>query len=191
MALVLVTPPAVEPLTVAEAKAQSHVLHSAEDGLIAIYLQAAREWAEGFTGRAFVTQTWDLIQDAFPYGAIRIPKPPVQSITSVQYVNGDGVVTAVESGDYVFSAYDFPGSVRPVYSQEWPTPRDEPGAVRIRFVAGYGLAVAVPASIKAAILLQAADLYANRERQFVGTIVTENPAAKDLLAQYRYVEVPK
>jgi hypothetical protein len=41
----------------------------------------------------------------------------------------------------------------------WPATDGNPGAVTVRFVAGYGLAAAVPAALKAAILLKVRDLY--------------------------------
>ena len=45
--------------------------------------------------------------------------------------------------------------------------------------------VPVPASVRAAVLLIAADLHENREAQFVGVSVAENPAVHRLLHFYR------
>lgn len=43
----------------------------------------------------------------------------------------------------------------------------------------------VPASVRAAILIQAAELYANRESSVVGTIYTVIATARNLLNPYR------
>lgn len=48
-----------------------------------------------------------------------------------------------------------------------------------------GNAVAVPASVKAAMLLIVGDLYENREAQVIGATVAENPAVERLLHFYR------
>ena len=45
--------------------------------------------------------------------------------------------------------------------------------------------VAVPASIRAALLLIIGDLYENREGQITGTIRTDNPAVMRLLTPHR------
>lgn len=46
-------------------------------------------------------------------------------------------------------------------------------------------AVPVPASVRLAVLMIAADLYENREAQIVGTIRADNPAVTRLLNLYR------
>ncbi|MGA0587269.1 head-tail connector protein [Dyella sp. KRB-257] len=52
-----------------------------------------------------------------------------------------------------------------------------------------GADVAVPASIKVAILLIVGDLYANREGQFVGVARVHNPTLDRLLWPYRELAV--
>ena len=81
MALILITPPAEEPVTLAELKAWCRVDTSDDDALITGLGIAAREYVEQALGRQLVTATFDLIYDAFPEAAIRIPRPPVQSVT--------------------------------------------------------------------------------------------------------------
>ncbi len=58
--------PAVEPVTVAQAKAQSRVTISDDDALIAIYVKAAREYVEAATNRALLAQTWRVSFSHFP-----------------------------------------------------------------------------------------------------------------------------
>lgn len=68
MALVLVTPPPEEPVTLDEAKTDMRVdLDFTDlDALITAYIAAARQHAETICRRAFVTQSWRLTADRFP-----------------------------------------------------------------------------------------------------------------------------
>ncbi|HEY0282981.1 MAG TPA: head-tail connector protein, partial [Rhizomicrobium sp.] len=85
MSLTLVTPPAAEPVTLAEAKAHLKVDTSADDALITSLIVAARARAEWHSGCAFVTQSWTLWLDAWPRnGLVEIPLPPLQSVTQVR-----------------------------------------------------------------------------------------------------------
>ena len=76
MALVEVTPPAVEPLTLQEAKDHLRVDHTDDDSLIDPMIKTARMYAEGKTRRALITQTWDWLLDSFPAWTLTVPMPP-------------------------------------------------------------------------------------------------------------------
>ena len=82
MALIRIAAPASEPLALADAKAHCRVDHTDDDALITALIVAAREQAEHETGRALVTQTWELVHDAFPEAFV-LRKPPVASVTSI------------------------------------------------------------------------------------------------------------
>ena len=84
MSLQLNTPPAAEPVTLAEAKAWLRVdTGDDDDALITSLISAARARAEWHTGRAFVTQGWTLWLDCWPSGACaEIPLPPLQGVQS-------------------------------------------------------------------------------------------------------------
>ncbi len=175
MSLFLVTEPAVEPLSLAEAKAHCKVDVDDENDLIDTLIIAARQTVETFTHRALITQTWALKLDDFPdwrtsasaWAAIVLPLPPTQSITSITYLDLNG---ATQTWDPTFYDTDLPvgpraspGRVLPAYQQIYPVTRQVPNAVTVTFVAGYGLAVAVPAAMKAAMKLLVGNLWLNRE----------------------------
>lgn len=76
----------------------------------------------------------------------------------------------------------------PKPDQVWPGSYHREDAVSVTYVAGYGNADAVPAPIKAAILLIVGHLYENREASTVGVSAELLPMAVDaLLAPYRRV----
>jgi uncharacterized phiE125 gp8 family phage protein len=163
--LKLATAPAVEPISLDEAKLHLRVDISDDDTLITSQIQTARRRAEKIAGRAFITQTWDYVLDAFPQGdTLEIPKPPLQSITSIKYYDQDGTEYTLSSDDYYVDTYGEPGRVVLKSSATWPsiTLREANGVV-VRFMAGYGDADDVPEEFKQAIYLLVGHFYENRE----------------------------
>lgn len=169
-ALKLVTAPASEPVTVAEAKARLLITIDDEDTDLAAMVTQSRELCEAGCQRAFVTQTYSLYLDRFPGGCeavapsdgyeyqryasgreIRLPRPPLQSVTWIKYYDAAGVQQTLDPSAYYVATGSEPGRIRPV--TYWPATQVRPEAVEVRFVAGYGGASAVPAAAKAAILL--------------------------------------
>jgi uncharacterized phiE125 gp8 family phage protein len=195
MATRLITPPAAEPVTLAEAKEHLRVDFSQDDALISALIEASRIYCEQFTARVFITQTWELVIDKFPANEIMIPFPPLQLVTSIKYDNGAGVEQVLGAAQYEVDDASQPGWVVPV-TTGWPASIWEGiNSVRIRYVAGYApgtdspidLAANVPQSIKSAILLHVAQLYEQREDIVVGTIVSRVPSGgiEHLLRQFR------
>lgn len=195
MALTLITAPAVTPVTVEDAKAWLRVDHTDDDEFIEALIDAVTAHLDGKYGllqRALEEQTWELALDEFPCDntEIQIPLPPLLSIVSVKYDDGDGVEQTIDAGDYDVDSRSVPGWVVPVSTFTWPTTLDAVNAVRIRFTAGYEEDASgtsgVPNPIKTAIKLMVADLYENREsvtHQNVNQIAIPT-AAKMLLAPY-------
>ena len=187
MSLVLVTAPAVEPITLAEAKLHLRVDHDDEDDLITALIVAARRQAETFTRRALVEQTWRLTLDAFPAAPIRLPMGRVSTISHVKYVDGAGAWQTWAADNYLADLDSVPARIVPAYGQSWPSARRQLASVEIRFVAGFGNAAAVPADIKAAIKLALGDLYEERSAKSGGS-PNLSPVPASLLWPYRIVE---
>jgi uncharacterized phiE125 gp8 family phage protein len=165
MSLKLITAPAENPVDSATVKAHLRVIGSSEDSLIAIYTSAATSALDGPTGllgRALVTQTWEYVLDSFPSEWIELPLPPLQSVTSIKYIDTAGVEQTLSSARYTVDSASDPGGVV-VDADGWPETYDTANAVVIRFVCGYGAASAVPAPLKSAVLLHAGDLFENRQ----------------------------
>jgi uncharacterized phiE125 gp8 family phage protein len=183
MGLSLVTAPAAEPISATEAKAHCRVDHSLDDTLIGTLITAARQRIETWQRRQLVTATWDWKLDDFPRDGDRtfyVPLPPLQSITSITYVDADGNSQTLSSSVYTVDAVSEPGRIVEAYGQSWPATRKQPNAVTVRFVAGYGLAAAVPEATKAALKLLVGHWFANREAVQPGTL-TELPLAVERL----------
>lgn len=182
MAVEIVSAPAEEPVSLQEAKDHLRVEVTADDGLIARLITDAREWAERYTRRALVTQTWRLWAYQFPdchydqdgigrdaacldCTALRLPGGKVQSVANVKYIDAAGTLQTLAGTEYTLDAKDpqRPARLVPAYGKAWPGTRDEPNAVQVEYVTGYGAAAAVPAIARQAILLHAGWHYEQRE----------------------------
>lgn len=188
----LKTAPAVEPVSLTEAKLHLRVDHDDEDDLIEMLITAARQQAENYTGRAIINQTWELTLDQFPDDDMALPPAPLSSITSIIYKDLNGVnTTASASTLYEPDIYSEPGKACLRYGQTWPTAQDIQNSITATYVSGYGATGAsVPAAIRSAILLLVGHLYEHRESVIIGTISSDLPQGFEyLLNPYRIIEV--
>jgi len=183
----LVTAPAIEPITTAEAAQQCEVA----DGIayherkLNSLIQAAREKVETDTGRAIISQTWDYTFDLFPYGLepIYLPKSPVSSVTSLKYYDTSNVQQTLATTVYKTFLDREPAEIRLKYQQQWPFLYGEQGVITVRFVCGYGAAAtAVPESLKAAMLLLIGTWFENREAEM--PVITNDRAYDSLIARF-------
>lgn len=169
--LKLVSAPVVEPVQLAEVKAHAVISHSLDDALLSILISAAREHGESLTGRSWAPKTLEVVLDAFPSGAIELPASPIQSITSVKYLDSSGVEKTLVSGTDYYSDIDgIVGRVVPKVS--WPIAGDMPNAVRVRYQAGW-IIDSFPPALKQWMLIRVASLYAQRESFVAGINVGE------------------
>ena len=191
MATQLITAPATEPVTRAELQAHLRLDtdDTSENHLLDALITAARQWAEDFQNRRYITQTYDLWLDDFPdEDYIRIPLPPLVSITSIKYYDTDDVEATFTSSYYFVDTKSEPGRVGLNYGEIWPTTTLRPiNGVAVRFVAGYGEAAAVPTKVKQSIKLICGHWYENRENTSTIEIKEVPLAAHALLWQDRIV----
>lgn len=181
--LTLYAAAATEPIPTADAKLHLRVDISDDDDYIASLVKAARAQAENILGRRLVTQTWDLTRDCFPIGdrELMIPYGPVQSISSISYIDSGGTTQTLSSANYVLDTASLNARVYPAYSLIWPLTRDIQNAVTIRYVTGFGAYTAVPANIICAMKLMIGHWYENRENSVLGESVMQLPLAAEAL----------
>jgi uncharacterized phiE125 gp8 family phage protein len=134
-----VTAPAVEPVTVDEAKLHAHISYDVEDDIIRSWISAAREQVEAYTGRAYITQTVDVVYDDWPGAIVCLPRSPLQSITSIRYYDTTDTERTVDSGIYQVDTNGEPGRVILNFSAVWPSEVLRPAnSVIFRCVVGQG-----------------------------------------------------
>lgn len=181
------TPPSDEPVSVEEARAQCSI--AADDDTfdleLGIYVQAAREQVEAYTGLKIMAQTVSLKASCF--GDLeRLPTAPIASIASVKYLDTDGAEQTLDAAVYEdHLEAELQPEVRLKVNQTWPVIRQVSDAVRVSAVAGYANAAAVPAALKLAMLLMVGDWFANREDTTPGRLERMPNGAATLLENFR------
>ena len=195
MIITLTTAPAVEPVSATEVKKHLRLVtttaeaaaYTTEDDLLNRLITAARTQAEQETGRKFITQTMTMYLDRWPDERfIKVPYPTLQSaVVTYRLSDDDDYDETLTTADV--DIVSEPGRIVLQPNESWPSGTlytDKP--IKITFVCGYGLAVAVPENIKSAILLKISDLYENRGEVVIGVSVGRITDAVDsLLRQYR------
>lgn len=181
MRLELVTAPAAEPLTLAEAKAHLRVTSSDEDALVTRLIAAARRQVEATLRRRLITQTWRLLRNDFGAPIVLSDLAPAQSIVSVKYLDTAGALQTLATSVYQL-VKEAPPRLVLAYDQAWPDLRGDIEGVRIEVISGYGAAGSdVPQNILAAMLLLIGHWYENRETVNVGSITSLLPYSVEAL----------
>lgn len=159
--------PAELPLTLAEARKQIEYPDAASDHdeHLTRLIAAAANFVEEQTQRQIVTATWTFKYDGFPPGRspFWIPRAPLQSITSISYLDAAGATQVFAGANYKVATDREPGrvSLSALGAGSWPTAICEGEPVTVVAVCGYGAAAAVPASLKQ-LLLFLVDEWFNR-----------------------------
>lgn len=162
-AIQVVTPAAAEPVAYAEAKAHLRLSDDTDLDLVTALIRAARAKIESDTGRRLISQTWDLLFDAFPRDAIRPPLVPLRSV-SVSTRSAAGVETTVASSTYLVDAASVPGRVVLAAGKAWPTDLQVIHGITVRCVCGYGdTSATVPDPLRQAALQLVTHWYRHRD----------------------------
>lgn len=172
MPYVVTSAPGVEPLSLAEAKnfVRTAASDAATEATLTAMVTAARVHVESLLWRQLITATYELRLECFPvassdrpYAEILAPRPPLQSVSSVVYVDADGESQTWDAANYVVDVQSEPGRIYPAYGVVWPTVRKSPNAVIVTYDAGFGdAATDVPEVILLALRLVVADMWACR-----------------------------
>ena len=184
----LYTAPSVEPVTLTEAKDQLSITDTVDDTVITRRIIEARQWAEEFCQRSFITQTWQEYLDAWPRNnVIDLTRGPVASVVSVTYIDTDGATQTVSSADYKLSTVGQTARLAPAYGVDWPSARDEMDSIIVRYTAGYGASgSSVPGPIREAIMLTVGHWIEHQPAIESGVRITKIPfAVEHLLQAYR------
>lgn len=171
--------PAVEPVTLAEAKAHCRVDSSADDTYISTLIQVAREYVEERLDMTLITTVWQARYDVFPTWELLLPRPPMQNQTvTVTYRTEAGTSVTMTSAANAFQIDHMttPGRIYPLYNGVWPAVRGDENSVIVQWTAGYGAAgSSVPSTIRHACLLLIAHWYGTREPVTTGTTAQNLP----------------
>lgn len=216
--VVVTAAPAIEPVSLEDAKLHLRVTATEEDDLVSDLISAARQWVEIYLNRTLITQTLRMRADNFPdvpyrsillqnnwpgltlesyltrasaltNGPLYLQRPPLQAVSSLQYYDSNGTLQTWDPSLYLVDADAEPGRVSPVYGQSWPSTQARQAAVTVTYTAGYGAtADAVPLAIRQAIKLMVSQFYEFREPVVPESLQTVPLSVASLLEAYRVHE---
>jgi uncharacterized phiE125 gp8 family phage protein len=160
MSLSLVTPPAVEPITLDQAKLRLRISDNAQDSRLVHLIRVARQRVERETGQALLSQTWLERRDAWDGDGrmlafstqFRLLKPPLMALEALTVYDVDDTPTVIDPSGFFIDTLAEPGRIALKPDTAWPQPGRAVGGIEIRFRCGYGDSVDdVPAPLVEAV----------------------------------------
>ncbi|CCJ06936.1 phage head-tail connector protein [Methylocystis sp. SC2] len=152
----LIGAPAIEPVSLADAKSWLREDGGDEDELIQALIVAARMTLEAYTRRFFITQSWRLVFDCWPpsVGAsatLRIPFAPFQSVTAIRVFDASDAPQTLNAATYRAPPSMEGGRVS--FASAPPAPARARDGIEMDVDVGYGaLASDAPQPLRQAML---------------------------------------
>lgn len=172
----VVTAPGAEPLDLAEVRRHVRQIAGIDDDALADFITRVRGSVEDYLHRSLITQTREQVMDRFPRGPIELQFGPIQSLTSIKYLDDSDVEQTEDAALYDVDLYSVPPRIQPKFGRIYPVLQPGLNRVRIRYTAGYGdTAAAIPPGIRTGMMLMLGTLYEQREDIIVGTSAMKIP----------------
>ena len=190
MTPMLLTPPAGEPILLADAKAWLRLDTTAEDDSVSMLITAARLIVESTTRKLLLAQVWRLTGDAWPQSNIvKIPLAPFQAIVAMRVLDVNGAAQVLNPSLYTLDAS--PDGAHLLFKAAPPPPGQAIAGIQIDVAAGYGVAPAsVPEPIRQAMRMLIARWYENRGDVAMDSGAAHLPASvAALLSPYRQMRL--
>lgn len=182
--LSLLSAPAIEPVSEAEARAHLRIDGEDELALMLGHIRTARQAVESWTGRALISQSWRWMLDGWPRtqsdgwwdgvrpgamsgGAARfieVPKAPLVSVSAVTLFNDADQGAVWAAANYFVDTASALGRLVLRNAASVPLPQRAASGLQIDFTCGYGAGPGdVPAPLRQAVLMLTAHYFENRE----------------------------
>jgi uncharacterized phiE125 gp8 family phage protein len=178
--------PALDLLSLADAKAYLRVDHSSDDNLIEDLVQVAVDHVVATANTRWKSTTAYGYLEGFFYS--RFPVGPVTAVTAVEYIaQGGTTYTTLPTGKYYYSIQ---GGQAWIQFHNYPALKTEAAErVRISFTYGYdGSIYQRPTQLKQAAKMMVAHLYDNRLPVVVGPRMNTMPFhVEALTSTFRYL----
>jgi hypothetical protein len=207
---VLLTGPVAEPVSAIDVKDQLELdpNDTAKNAQIELYITAAREMIEEYTGISLITQTWKLTLDHWPNdrqqwwsgtrqgsvdelmqsgraSQVIIPRYPLQSVDEI---NADGVAVTV-ADVFIVDTQQKPGRLIVKRGYTWPVVLGRANGIDIEYTAGYGSAASdVPAALRLAIIQMASYMFEHRGDCDTASAIQKS-GAQSLVNSYKMISL--
>jgi len=178
---VVVTPPAIYPVTIDDAFGQMNILPETADATqqanATRFIAAATMFVEIYTGFSLITRSYRGWLDCWPtkkpargfvasvVREIEIPAPPLQAVSAITVYDDDDNATPVDPATYIVDVDSSVGRVVLRRGANWPdiVPRPANG-IKFEWTAGFGDAVTdVPDNYRLALLLMVSHFNEHRD----------------------------
>jgi uncharacterized phiE125 gp8 family phage protein len=189
MSAILLTGPAAEPLSLAEAKAFLRVDHDDDDAMIAALIAAARGQIEAQTRCILLLQRWRLVRDGWPAnGRIRLRIGPLRALTAARVFDAAGVAHAIDVANFVVDPAD---NAIAAPCRSLPAPGRNVAGIELDLELGFGAAAGdVPELLRHALRTLVAHWYENRGLAAIGQTVALLPGSvAAMIASYRVLSL--
>lgn len=181
----IVAAPSAEAITTAEARAHCDIpsADTSHDSYLDSLITAARQKWERDTDSVVMSSTAVEKLDEWPDEPyIELTKRPVQSVTSVAYLDANGNSQTWSSANYSLDLYRPTPAIALAYNVIWPSVLDWDGSITITYVVGHANAAAVPRLWKQAMLMLIGHWFENRSAVMVGGTPNEVPISYERIA---------
>jgi len=185
MAMVLITPPAARPVSLAEAKEYMKIENTIDDQLINDLIEQSVSHIQNLTSHKLITQSWRVFFDDLPENKIlAIPLAPVIAPIEVRYYDEAGDAQVISDTDYEFDIYSNPARLRIKTLQIFG---HRLNGLEVDVQVGFGTAgVDVPGDLIRAVLVTISHWYEFRGAVHPDDQPLSTPASLNkLLAPYR------
>jgi uncharacterized phiE125 gp8 family phage protein len=188
MPSILLTAPAAEPLSLAEAKAFLRVEHDDDDDVIGALIASARIHVEAQTRRALITQSWRLTCDAWPVeGRLKVTPAPLAALTAARVYDDGGEASVLDLQSFVV---DTAGSQLAFAPWALAQPGRAAAGIELDVTVGYGDAASdVPEPLRHAVRLLLGHWYENRGLVSSGGVGVLPTTVAALIAPYRVLSL--
>jgi uncharacterized phiE125 gp8 family phage protein len=161
MSSILLTAPAVEPLSLDEAKDFLRVEHDDDDELIVALVAASRIHVETETRRALITQIWRIVLDTWPQsGRLDVRPGPLQAVVAARVYDADDNAQVIDVQAFV---PDIGASMLAFMPWSLMQPGRPAAGIELDVTIGYGdVPLDVPEPLRQAMRLLVAHWYENR-----------------------------
>ena len=186
MTKTLLSGPAVEPVSLADAKAHLRLDTTDEDLVVGAMIGASRVAVETDIRQVLIAQQWRVSNTAWPTDRrIDLPVLPLISVDAVRALDAEDNPTAVPATD--FSVEPEAGIVTINAGAAALAPTLSAGGYEIDFTAGFGVASTdVPHALRQAILMLVTHWFEHRSAITIGEALVATPqGVHALIAPYR------